>query len=147
MIVEPDGISVISKVTKPRLTKFEFLPDLISRVVLPPLLLLLKPSRDAVDERTFDLIMGVGVITGLGFLPGVNVRLTVGVKTSVIKVVGCKLYVVGVGAFVSMGASLFWEDLPRKYADITADIKIIIINVNKNIFLPDLFSAGDEGIL
>lgn len=74
MIVADAGIPVMSKLTKPLVTRFTFLPALISSPSFPPPFEDLKPSKEAVAERVIDLITGVGVGVGVGFFVGVGDR-------------------------------------------------------------------------
>ena len=83
----PEGSSDKSKLTNPLVTRFEFLPALISTPLFPPPLLERKPSKDAVADIVFCLAMGVGV----GVCVDVEVTLLVGVMVPEMVAVGVML--------------------------------------------------------
>jgi hypothetical protein len=80
-MVFPEGILDISKLTNPLEVRVPFLPISIYQVVLPPLLLDLQPSRDAVEVIVIDwlITVGVGVEVTVGLGVGVADGFLVGV--------------------------------------------------------------------
>ena len=72
-MVFPETSDGTLKLTKPRVTRFEFLPALISSPVFPPPLLDSKPSTAEFDPTVMDFEVAAGVGVGLFVALGVGV--------------------------------------------------------------------------
>lgn len=75
----PAGREEISKLTYPLEVKVAFLPISIYQVLLPPLLLALHPSKDAVEFIVFVVVETVAVGVGVGEFVGFGVLVGLGV--------------------------------------------------------------------